>query len=120
LPAPAGSAHPGETFLLVDQALGIADGAAHRLRVGGESHPAFLDQRAGRPAEGCLLAAAVTELAVDAQALAVAAFVLGNRESQFRVGNLRPKPAIYWALGGGDGDPMVLTYGWSALRRGNN
>jgi hypothetical protein len=64
-----------------------------------------------------LLVAASSELAIDAQALAVAAFVMGNREAQFRMGNLRPKPALLWAAGSGEGEPMILSSGWSALRR---
>jgi thiamine biosynthesis lipoprotein len=117
LPALAGSVHPADAVLLVDQALAYADGTSGRMRAGGEEHPPYIDQRSGRPPAGMLLTAASTELAVDAQALAVSAFLLGNREAQFRAGNLRPKPALYWAVGSGGGEPMVLSYGWSALRR---
>ncbi len=120
LPSLAGSVHPADSVLLVDQALAFADGTSGRMRAGGEEHVPYVDQRSGRPPEGMLLTAAATELAADAQAVAVVAFVLGNREAQFRVGNLRPKPSLYWAVGSGGGEPMVLTYGWSALRRGSN
>ncbi len=117
LPKTRGATHPGENFLLVDQALGIADAAAHRLRAGGETPAAFLDQRRGQPVNGVLLTAAVSSQGVDAQALAVAAFVLGNREAQFRLGSLKPRPAVYWAMGGGEAEPVVTSFGWSTLRR---
>jgi len=117
LPATPGSKEPGPTVLLVDRSLAVADAGAPRLRVGGEERAPFIDQRSGRPPDGILFTAASTELAVDAQALAVAAFVMGSREGQFRAGNLRPRPALYWAAGGGNAEPMVISYGWSALPR---
>jgi thiamine biosynthesis lipoprotein ApbE len=113
----AGSVHPPDALLLVDQALAFAGGGANRMRAGGEEFAAYVDQRRGRPAQGMVMVAAASELGIDAQALAVAAFVMGNREAQFRIGNLRPKPALYWAVGSGEGEPMILSYGWSALRR---
>jgi thiamine biosynthesis lipoprotein len=117
LPMTRGATYPGESFLLVDQAVGLADAAAHRLHAGGERPAAFIDQRRGRPVDGVLLTAAVSTLGVDAQALAVAAFVLGNREAQFRLGSLKPRPAVYWAMGGGGAEPVVTSFGWSTLRR---
>ena len=47
----------------------------------------------------------------------VTAFVLGTREGQFRLGSVRPRPAVYWAMGGGEGEPVVTSFGWSGLRR---
>jgi thiamine biosynthesis lipoprotein len=117
LPKVSGSTQPADSVLLVDQALAFADRDSHRMRAGGEEFAPYLDQRRGRPTEGMLLVAASSELAIDAQALAVAAFVMGNREAQFRMGNLRPKPALFWAAGSGEGEPMILSSGWSALRR---
>jgi thiamine biosynthesis lipoprotein len=117
LPQVSGSAHPPDSVLLVDQALAFADRDSQRMRAGGEEFAPYLDQRRGRPTEGMLLVAASSEQAIDAQALAVAAFVMGNREAQFRMGNLRPKPALFWAAGSGEGEPMILSSGWSAMRR---
>ena len=115
LPAPRQASHPGPRLQLVEQALGVADGMASRFTVGGESHPAFLDQRRGLPPGGMLFAAAVTDLGVDAQALAVVAFVLGSREGQYRLGSVRPRPAVYWAMGGGEAEPVVSSFGWSRV-----
>lgn len=117
LPTPRNASHPGPRLHLVEQALGVADGTSARFLVGGESHPAFLDQRRGLPPGGMLFAAAVTDLGVDAQGLAVVAFVLGSREAQYRLGSVRPRPAVYWAMGGGEAEPVVSSFGWSRLRQ---
>jgi hypothetical protein len=57
----------------------------------------------------------VTELAVDAEALAAALMILGNREGLLRAGVLRPSPAVLWLLGGGEGVPVQAQHDWSRI-----
>ena len=57
----------------------------------------------------------VTELALDAQALAAALFVLDNREGEFHLGSLRPRPAVKWYLGEESNTPLVIENGWAGL-----
>lgn len=72
-------------------------------------------QRTGQPASGALAVFAVTELAVDAQALAASSLVTGPREGQMRMGSIRPRPSLLWALGSGEGAPLWIEYLWSAV-----
>ena len=84
------------------------------LRLGGERYPPYVDQRQGRPAVGelALSVAAASELALDAQGVAVTCFVAGSRHGMLLVGQLRPAPAVVWAYGGG-GRGLVTDYRWS-------
>jgi thiamine biosynthesis lipoprotein ApbE len=87
----------------------------HSLAVASET--LLVNQRTGRRAQGVLAAAAVTDLAVDAQGLAAALFILGPREGQLRLGSLRPKPSARWFLGSGVGEPLRVDYRWSEVIR---
>lgn len=106
-----------EPVWLRDRALAVASSQRDRFRFGDLSYAGYLDQRSGRPPEGVLGVMVASELAVDAQALASAMLVLGNREGQFRLGTVEPTPSALWVLGEGSGPPLVTTMKWSALRR---
>lgn len=77
--------------------------------------PLHVDQRTGRPPGGVWATVAVTELAIDAQALTVAAMVLGVREGRFRMAGLNPEPAVLWLMGSGRGRPLRSDLNWSDL-----
>ena len=113
LPPAPGQTKPSDQVWLRDQALAVVTAKPAR---GGPSI-AFIDQRTGVPARGVVMVAAVTELAVDAEALAATLFVSGLREGQMRLGGLEPRPSVYWLLGQGKGDPLESTYRWSELAR---
>jgi thiamine biosynthesis lipoprotein ApbE len=100
----------GQAFALVS----AADGT---MRAGGESRAPYLDQRQGRPATGVLATVAITELGMDAQALAVTLFAAGNRRGSLLLGQLRPSPAALWVLGDGTGEPLVSDYHWGGRQR---
>jgi hypothetical protein len=75
----------------------------------------YLHQRTGLPAQGVAGVAAVTELAVDAQALAIAMAVTGPREGELRLGSLRPNPSVLWFLGSGSGAPLQVDHRWGEV-----
>lgn len=77
--------------------------------------PLHVDLRTGRPPGTVWATVAVTELALDAQALAVAAMVLGAREGRFRMAGLAPEPAILWLMGSGRGRPLRSDLNWSRV-----
>lgn len=79
--------------------------------------PRHLDQRTGAPPAAVWATVAVSELAVDAQAVAVSALVLGAREGRFRIANLEPEPSVLWLLGRGNGRPLRAELNWAALPR---
>ncbi len=83
----------------------------------GEAHGPLLDQRTGVPARGVVTVVAVTDLAVDAEPLVHALFLLGHREGLMRLGSLSPRPSVYWLLGQGVEQPLEATYRWSELER---
>jgi thiamine biosynthesis lipoprotein len=118
LPPAPGDERPLDELWLRDQALAVvtrepaARDAAHR-----ESPPELIDQRTGVPPRGVVTVVAVTERAMDAEALAATLFIMGLHEGQMRLGSLRPRPSVYWLLGEGIGDPLESTYNWSELRR---
>jgi FAD:protein FMN transferase len=102
---------------LRDQSLAVAaksDPADRRLQGG---NAPYVNQRNGLPAQGVLTIVAVTDLAVDAQGLAVALFISGPREGQLRLGSLRPRPSVLWFMGTGTGAPLLVDYRWSAVNR---
>lgn len=78
--------------------------------------PLFVDQRSGELPDPIWATAVVSELAVDAQALAVSALVLGAREGRFRMAGLRPVPSVLWLQGRGQGRPLIMELNWSDLR----
>ncbi|HKI02317.1 MAG TPA: FAD:protein FMN transferase [Thermoanaerobaculia bacterium] len=99
---------------LRDQSLSVAAQSDHPLQGG---NAPYVNQRTGRPAQGVLVIAAVTELAVDAQGLAAALIIAGPREGQLRLGSLRPRPSVLWFMGSGTGAPLLVDYRWSAVNR---
>lgn len=116
LPAFPGTDGPIARLRLTDQAVAVAAAEADPLIIGGDRYAPFIDQRTGRPAEGVVATVAATELALDAEALAVTAFILGSREATFILGQLQPDPAVLWLLGSGRGRPLMATYRWSQLQ----
>ena len=107
---------PDREVFLKDQALSIRRYDEDPFVIGGDRYPSLVDQRTGQPPEGIESVTVLTDLAVDAQALAGALMILGNREGHMRLGGLRPKPAVLWLLGDGTGTPVVATYQWSQLK----
>lgn len=99
------------------QAFALASAADGALRAGGESRAPYLDQRGGRPATGVVATVAITELAMDAQALAATLFATGTRRGSQLLGQLRPPPAALWVLGDGTGEPLVSDYHWGGRQR---
>lgn len=110
LPVVEGYDEPLDELLLRDASLALVWRADWP-----EGRPLHLDQRSGRPPGSTWAAAAVSELAVDAQALAVAALVLGPREGRFRIATLEPEPSVLWVLGRGRGRPLLTELHWSDL-----
>lgn len=104
-----------ERVLLRDRAMALVSFLDGSFDLGGERYAPYLDQRTGRPHPGTLGVAAVSEIALDAQALAVTLFVMPNREGRFRVGVLEPQPAIMWFLGSGKGTPLIAEHRWATL-----
>ncbi len=107
-----GDAAGGQTIHLRDQAVALVTDHDRRLRAGGEEHSPYLDQRSGRPVSDVVAVAAIAQQAVDAEGLAGAMFVLGNRVGHFKLGSLRPPPSVLWVLGAGDGPPLFAGYRW--------
>jgi thiamine biosynthesis lipoprotein len=110
---------PGQTedtgqVYLRDQSLAVAAQSDHPLQGG---NAPYVNQRTGRPAQGVLTIAVVTDLAVDAQGLAAAMLISGPREGQLRLGSLRPRPSVLWFMGTGAGAPLLVDYRWSAVSR---
>jgi thiamine biosynthesis lipoprotein len=115
LPAFPRSEGPIARLLLRDQAVAVAAADARPIVIAGDRHAGLIDQRTGHPATGAVATAAATELAIDAQALATTAFILGSRETTFLLGQLRPTPSVLWLLGTGSGRPLVTSHHWSRL-----
>jgi thiamine biosynthesis lipoprotein len=98
---------------LRDRALAVADRDPVRV-IAGDRYSTHLNLRDGRPADGVLATIALSELAVDAQALARTMFLLGQREGMLRLGSLRPEPSVAWLLGSGEAQPLLTTHRWAA------
>ncbi len=113
LPPAPGEKEPSDQVWLRDQALALAALES----VGGGKAARFIDQRTGVPPRGVVMVAAVTEEAMDAEALAAMLFITGLREGHLRLGGLKPRPSVYWLLGQGKGTPLESTYRWSELER---
>ena len=114
LDLPAAWLEPLAQARLSDRALAIA-GHEPPLVIAGDRYPPHLDLRDGRPARGVAATIAVSELAIDAQALAVSMFVLGQREGMMRLGALRPEPSVAWLLGSGESLPLLTTHRWAEV-----
>jgi len=113
LPSAPGETQPLDQVWLRDQALAMAS----IEKFAGKSTLRFIDQRTGVPARGVVAVIAVTETAMDAEALSVALFITGLREGHMRLGGLQPRPSVLWLLGEGKGTPVESTYRWSELDR---
>ncbi len=114
LPALPGMPAPIGEVLLRDQSLALVAADDRPLAIAGDVFAPLIDQRSGRPVEGMEAVAVRTLEGMDAEALAAGLFVLGTREGQLRVGSVRPAPSVLWALGSGDGSPLLVEYHWSA------
>jgi thiamine biosynthesis lipoprotein len=111
LPVFEGFRRPLDRVVLRDQALAVVWRADWT-----DGTPRYVDQRTGEPPHGVWATIAVTDLAVDAQALAASAMVLGSREGRFKIAALEPHPSVLWLLGSGKGKPLLTDYNWAALR----
>jgi len=100
---------------LRDRSLAIAMRTARPLQVEGQTLAPYINQRTGRPADGVLAVATVTELGIDAHALAAALLITGPREGQLRLGSLNPRPSVLWFMGTGSGPPLRVEYHWSLV-----
>ena len=117
LPIVEGQTVPLDEFHLRDQSLAIVRADEGTFRIGGDRYAPYIDQRTGQPAQDVVGTIVVTELAVDAQALAVAMMIFSNREGLMRLGGLKPPPAVMWLLGSLEGGaPLIATSHWSDLR----
>jgi hypothetical protein len=56
---------------------------------------------------------AVSELATDAQALAVSLHITGLFQGKMRAGSLQPIPSVLWLLGDGKSMPVVSSFNWA-------
>jgi len=116
MPRLPGMAVPMGRIFLRDQALAIASATDHPLRVpSGDALPPYVSQRTGRPAEGTLATAVVTDSALDAQALAVALLIAGPGEGHSRLGSLSPRPSVLWLQGNGNGEPLAIEFLWGMV-----
>jgi thiamine biosynthesis lipoprotein ApbE len=116
-PAVPGLEEPLARFWLRDQAAALLTALDPPLLSPGERVLPYLDLRSGRPPAGIQLVIAVTDLAVDARALAQTMFALGARPGQLLLGSLRPAPAVLWLLGSGEGEPVLTASNWSRVVR---
>jgi thiamine biosynthesis lipoprotein len=102
-------------FLLRDRAAAVLSIEDNPLKIADQALLPYLHQRTGLPAQGVAGVAAVTDLAVDAQALAIAMALTGPREGQLRLGSLRPNPSVLWFLGSGSGAPLQVDHRWGEI-----
>lgn len=113
LPRFPGTDNPAGRFLLKDRSAAILSVLEDPLRVADQALLPYINQRTGLPTPGMVGVATVTEMAVDAQALAIAMALTGPREGQLRMGSLRPSPSVLWFLGNGTGVPLQADHRWS-------
>lgn len=116
LPVVEGYTQPLDEVWIRDRAIALTRADEEPLIIGGDLYPPFIDQNSGQPAEGVQAVIASSELAVDAQGLATAMMILGNRRGQALLGGLRPLPSVLWMLGDGTGSPLLAAYQWSKLK----
>ena len=115
LPPVPGLDEPPTRVFLRDKALAVAGRTDRPLILDGEPLPPYLNQRTGQPVKNVVAAHAATNLAVDAQGLAVTLLITGPRDGQIRLGSLQPKPSVLWFLGTGAGPPLRIEYRWSEV-----
>lgn len=112
LPQFEGFDGPLDVLSLDNQALAIAWRRDER-----GSEPLAFDHRTGSPADGVWATLVITDLAVDAEALAATALAVGSREGRYRIATLKPEPAVLWLLGRGTGRPLLEELRWSLGKR---
>ncbi|MEM1182276.1 MAG: FAD:protein FMN transferase [Acidobacteriota bacterium] len=112
VPGAAGTRDPLDQILLRDQSL-----ATVRVAGRGETGPQLVDLRTGVRSSGVVSVTAVSELAVDAEALGSTLFVVGYNQGQLLLGQLSPRPSVLWLLGHNSGTPLESRYRWSSLSR---
>jgi FAD:protein FMN transferase len=115
LPHYPGMDRAASLFLLRDRAAAVLSIEDNPMKISEQVFLPYLNQRTGFPAQGVAGVAAVTDLAVDAQALAIAMALTGPREGQLRLGSLRPNPSVLWFLGNGSGAPLQVDYRWGEI-----
>ncbi len=118
LPVLPGTTEPLDEIYLQDRSLVTLMNDDFLFEVGDDAYPAFIDQRSGQPAQGVQGVLVVTDLAADAEPLAVSMLITGYREGQMRLGGLKPTPAVLWFLGSEQGSPLLASYHWSSLVTG--
>ena len=106
-----------ERVLLRDQALAMASRLAGKIEIAGDSYSPYIHQTLGQPTGDKLAILTVSDLAIDAQGLAVSLFLVSEREGRFRLGGLQPPPAVLWMMGSGEGYPLIGQLRWSALAK---
>ena len=117
LPAISGLTGPLGRIFLRDRSLAIAGPEAAPPQEGHQP-PIYVNQSTGLPAgEGILATLALTELAIDAQALAATMTITGAQEGEMLTGSVRPRPAILWLMGSGTGIPVMVPYRWDEVPR---
>ena len=114
--ATGGQLLPIDRFFLRNQAVSLASAWKAPIEIAGERFGPYINHRTGQPSRQTLAVLVVAELALDAQALAAALFVLENREGEFYLGSLRPRPAVKWFLGEEGTTPLVIEKGWGGLQ----
>ena len=116
-PLVAGQQEPLATFHLRDRAAALPTALDRPLAVAGDEFTRFFDLRRGRPASGVAAVLVVTELAVDADAVAHVMFALGPSPGSMLLGNISPRPSIRWLLGSGEGPPLLTDINWGIVTR---
>jgi thiamine biosynthesis lipoprotein len=111
-PLAPGTTIPLNLLFLSDKALAIAAASDRPLKIGEETFSPWISHRTGQPVQGTVATLAVTDLALDAQGLAVTLTITGPTEGQLRLGSLRPSPSMLWLQGSGVGEPLQITYHW--------
>ncbi len=119
LPTFPGLDAPAGRFQLRDKAAAMISTLDGSLRIADQLFLPYLNQRTGLPPQGLVGVVTVTELAVDAQALAVAMALTGPREGELRLGSLRPNPSVLWFLGSGTGVPLQADHRWGDVIAGS-
>lgn len=112
VPGVAGTRDPLDQLLLRDQSL-----ASVRIHPQSGEGPDLVDLRTGVRSSGIVAVTAVSEFAVDAEALASTLFVVGYKQGQLLLGQLSPRPSVLWLLGHNSGTPLESRYRWSSLSR---
>jgi thiamine biosynthesis lipoprotein len=111
---PTGREETEQRILLHDRALAMVSDR-DPIEIAGDAYPRYIDQRNGLPSRQAMAVFTVTELAIDAEGLAVTLFVVNQRLGEYRVGLLEPRPSVLWMLGSGEGIPLTVSRHWAKL-----